>query len=192
MWKMVRNQHKILKPHNSPEKPSAAITWLSFPSTPSPKENPSQQTSICPNNPPKKPTGPEPQDIPNRQHHPQPAPTQHASVGEPDVVDNLFQRFQKGVGGRGLGTNTPLPLLLRGHRKKGTEKRPGIRSISSRQPLVSANPFSKFLIISAAPSRNGPFSRKNLPQTAKKSQNCLQWGRSNVVHPPGVAENSFT
>ena len=68
------------------------------------------------------------------------------------------QRFRKGVGGRGLATNKPpkraqkvlqkcVPLLLRGHRKKGAEKR--LESLafegfpptpSVRQPLFETLP----------------------------------------------------
>ena len=59
------------------------------------------------------------------------------------------QRFRKGVGGRGLATNKPpkraqkvlqkcVPLLLRGHRKKGTEKR--LESLACER-FPRANPF---------------------------------------------------
>ena len=69
-----------------------------------------------------------------------------------------FRRFRKGVGGRGLATNkTPkraskvfqkcVPILLRGHRKKGTEKRPESLAFqgffaptpSVRQPLFETS-----------------------------------------------------
>ena len=80
----------------------------------------------------------------------------------------LFQRFRKGVGGRELATNNPpkkgkkvlqkcVPLLLRGHRKKGYRKEASISGtgrVSSQQPPLSANPFSKLLIV---PSRKGHF-----------------------------------
>ena len=69
----------------------------------------------------------------------------------------------------GLATDTPpkrvqkvlqkfVLLLLRGHRKKGTEKRPEsltFEGVSSRQPPLSANPFSKLLIsVEESPNRN--------------------------------------
>ena len=61
----------------------------------------------------------------------------------------LNQRFRKGVGGRGLATNKPpnraqkvlqkcVPILLRGHRKKGTEKRP--KSLAF-EGFLRANPL---------------------------------------------------
>ena len=63
----------------------------------------------------------------NHFHCPVPRSSSHIGLN--------FQRFRKGVGGRGLATNKPpktarkivqkyVPLLLSGHRKKGTEKRP--------------------------------------------------------------------
>ena len=69
-----------------------------------------------------------------------------------------FQRFQKGVGGRGLATNRPpkrspkvlqkcVPILLRGHRKKGTEKRPeslANEGFPRANPLCPPTPFRNF------------------------------------------------
>ena len=69
---------------------------------------------------------------------------------------SFIQRFRKGVGGRGLATNPKKfsrnvsPLLLRGHRKKGTEK--SLQSLarmkdflaptpSVRQPLFETSPL---------------------------------------------------
>ena len=68
------------------------------------------------------------------------------------------RRYRKGVGGRGLATNKPpkraqkvlqkyVPILLRGHRKKGTEKRPKSLAFegffaptpSVRQPLFETS-----------------------------------------------------
>ena len=71
------------------------------------------------------------------------------------------QRFRKGVGGRGLETNSAqntaknapqncVVLLIRGHRKRGYRKKAricGEGGISSCQPPLSANPFSKPLRI---------------------------------------------
>ena len=65
------------------------------------------------------------------------------------------QRFRRGVGGRGLATNKPpkraqkvlqqcVPLLLRGHRKKGTEKRPeslAYEGFFRANPLCPPTPF---------------------------------------------------
>ena len=70
----------------------------------------------------------------------------------------LFQRFRKGVGGRGLATNKPrkraqkvlqkcVPILLRGHRKKGTEKRPkslAFEGFLRANPLCPPTPFRNF------------------------------------------------
>ena len=68
------------------------------------------------------------------------------------------RRFRKGVGGRGLATNKPskkstkvlqkcVPILLRGHRKKGTEKRPkslGFEGFLRANPLCPPTPFRNF------------------------------------------------
>ena len=68
------------------------------------------------------------------------------------------RRFRKGVGGRGLATNknpkkSPkvlqkcVPILLRGHRKKGTEKRPeslGFEGFLRANPLCPPTPFRNF------------------------------------------------
>ena len=68
------------------------------------------------------------------------------------------RRFRKGVGGRGLATNKPpkraqkvllkcVPILLRGHRKKGTEKRPEFlvfEGFPRGNPLCPPTPFRNF------------------------------------------------
>ena len=70
----------------------------------------------------------------------------------------FFRRFRKGVGGRGLATNKPpkratkvrqtcVPILLRGHRKKGTEKRPeflAFEEFPRANPLCPPTPFRNF------------------------------------------------
>ena len=66
-----------------------------------------------------------------------------------------ISEVSKGVGGRGLATNRhpknsqktfsrSVPRSPKGHRKEGAEKRP-LGRISSRQPPLSANPFSKLV-----------------------------------------------
>ena len=71
---------------------------------------------------------------------------------------SFCQRFRKGVGGRGLAINKPpkraqkvpqkcVPLLLRGHRKKGAEKRPESLVFEGRlraNPLCPPTPFRNF------------------------------------------------
>ena len=70
----------------------------------------------------------------------------------------LGQKFRKGVGGRGLATNKPptraqkvlqkyVPLLLRGHRKKVTEKRPeslAFEGFPRANPLCPPTLFRNF------------------------------------------------
>ena len=72
-----------------------------------------------------------------------------------------YQRFRKGVGGMGLATNKPpkraqkvlqkcVPIFLRGHRKKGTERGLNLWSLkgffaptpSVRQPLFETSDSS--------------------------------------------------
>ena len=69
-----------------------------------------------------------------------------------------FQRFRKGVGGKGLATDKPpkraqkvlqkfVPLLLSGHRKKGTENRPkslAFEGFLHANPLCPPTPFRNF------------------------------------------------
>ena len=79
----------------------------------------------------------------------------------PELVffaDCQNQRFRKGVGGRGLATNKApkraqkalqkcVPILLRGHRKKGTEKRPkslAFEGFLRANPLCPPTPFRNF------------------------------------------------
>ena len=76
----------------------------------------------------------------------------------------ISERFRKGVGGRGLATNKPpkraqkvlqkwVRLLLRGHREKGTEKRPeslayeGLLVPTPQKPKTCCN-NSSFAILS--------------------------------------------
>ena len=73
----------------------------------------------------------------------------------------LCRRFRKGVGGRGLPTNKPpkkspkvlqkcVPILLRGLRKKGTEKRPkslGFEGFLRANPLCPPTPFRNFWVV---------------------------------------------
>ena len=87
----------------------------------------------------------------------EPRPRQNPKYPQPKTRN--FWRFRKGVGGRGLATNKPLkrgqkvlqkcvPILPRGHRKKGTEKSPEslvFEGFLRANPPLSANPFSKLL-----------------------------------------------
>ena len=73
-------------------------------------------------------------------------------------VPEFCRRFRKGVGGKGLATNKPpkraqtilqkcVPLLLMGHRKKGTEKRPkslAYEGFPHANPLCPPTPFRNF------------------------------------------------
>ena len=75
----------------------------------------------------------------------------------------LFQRFRKGAGGRGLATNKPqkraqnvlqkcVPLLLRGHRKKGTENWPeflAYEGFPRANPLGPPTPFRNLWLFRA-------------------------------------------
>ena len=77
-----------------------------------------------------------------------------------------IQRFRKGVGGRGLATNSAqntakhvsqnsVPLLIRGHRKKKTEKRLEFmvwEGFPCANPLCPPTPFRNFGNISCCPS----------------------------------------
>ena len=77
-------------------------------------------------------------------------------------ITPLFQRFRRGVGGKGLATNcaqntakiVPLRIVFSysygGHRKKGTEKRPESivwEGFPCTNPPLSTNPFLKPLIV---------------------------------------------
>ena len=101
----------------------------------------------------------------------------------------FYQRFQKGVGGRGLATNKPpktgrksspqmCPLLLKGHRKK-VQKR-GLNlwhrkdffapTPSVRQPLFETSDFSFFLRVAFKIFQRVPLIRNALVTPAPHIQ----------------------
>ena len=100
------------------------------------------------------------------------------------------RRFRKGVGRRGLATNKPpkraqkvfqkfVPFLLRGHRKKGKEKRPESLAFEG---LPCAKPFSKLLI-------KGTIREQKTLRHIRKSHKISEEPperRVSVGHPAGV------
>ena len=109
-------------------------------------------------------------------------------------------RFRKRVGGRGLATKRPpkrapkvlqksVPILLRGHRKKGTEKGPeslAFEGFLRANPLCPPTPFRNFWLETLKP--RGPKDWEKTKETQNTADSPLNLRFRCPPRPPKAPE----